>query len=102
MMPLRRKRSSRAPALTLAGASLAVSGAIAALVLWRRRRASQPVDSRMSWACECGQRYLVQGTDRHRVYWLPDAALSDPLLDRECVQCGTALPAGHEAVSAHA
>ena len=53
--------------------------------------------SRRPWSCICGQAYLVSGIDRHRVYWLPDAAQTDPLLVRECVSCGAELLAGHDA-----
>ena len=49
-----------------------------------------------TWSCECGQEYRVRGEDRHRVYWLPDAAIADPLLTMECVACERPLPREHE------
>lgn len=48
------------------------------------------------WSCECGQGYRVQGEDRHRIYWLADAAISDPLLSSQCPSCGRSLPREHE------
>jgi hypothetical protein len=45
------------------------------------------------WTCACGQRYEVQGLDRHRVYVVPGEG---PVLGRDCVRCGEPLPAGHD------
>jgi hypothetical protein len=92
-------RRSRLPALrrgreALVGAVAAIAVGAAAVILRRRRQQDQ--ESRRPWRCECGQAYLVHGMDRHRVYWLPEAPESDPLLERECVQCGATLPAGHD------
>jgi hypothetical protein len=73
------------------------AAAVAATVAIGRRSRRDSDAGRHSWSCECGQVYLVTGTDRHRVYWLSDAQQSDPLLVRECVSCGNELPAGHDA-----
>ena len=90
-MRLRRQRRRRGPTVAAAGAAAGVSG-LAALVVLRRRRA-RANDARAEWACACGAPYLVQGSDRHRIYWLPDAPIEDPLLSRECVACGAPLSA---------
>jgi hypothetical protein len=92
----RRQRHRRGRTVAIAGAATAAAAITAGLVAARRRRALGSHDPRTEWACSCGQRYLVQGTDRHRVYWLSDTDLSDPLLGRECVNCGAPLPAGRE------
>ena len=90
-------RNTRAPSPTVAAATaVAVVAAAVTLILVRRRRRPGQESARRPWRCKCGQAYLVHGVDRHRVYWLPDAPDSDPLLGRECVQCGATLPAGHE------
>jgi hypothetical protein len=45
------------------------------------------------WHCEsCGQAFRISGEGRHRIYWLPDAAPSDPVVDGQCPSCGTPLP----------
>ena len=75
----------------VAGAAAGALTAATAVALIRRHRRTAP-DPRVAWTCACGQAYLVQGTDRHRIYWLPDAGREDPLLERECVECGAALP----------
>jgi hypothetical protein len=51
-------------------------------------------DGHMRWSCACGQEYRVSGTGRHRVFWLVDAAESDPVLANNCVGCGRELPSG--------
>jgi hypothetical protein len=81
----------------LAAATSAAAAAVAVSIGRRRRGHSD--DGRHSWSCDCGQAYLVSGLDRHRLYWLPDAQWSDPLLVRECVSCGAELPAGHDAAA---
>lgn len=86
----------RAARLAAAGITAAAAAALAVVLARRRRGPSQP-EARRPWSCACGQAYLVRGVDRHRVYWLPDAPQSDPLLVRDCVSCGTDLPAGHDA-----
>jgi hypothetical protein len=53
-----------------------------------RRGSGQPEDYR----CECGQRFRLTGTGRHRVYWLHDAAEDDPLLSPHCPACERPLP----------
>ena len=52
-----------------------------------------------TWSCECGQEYRVQGEDRHRIYWLADASVSDPVLESQCPECGRPLPREHEHTS---
>jgi len=69
----------------------ATAAVAAAVIIIRRRRARTPQDPRTEWTCECSQEYLVQGTGRHRVYWVAGADYADPLLGRECVRCGTPL-----------
>jgi hypothetical protein len=95
-MRFRRERHRRGLAVAIAGTATAATGITAGVIAARRLRGPHPRDARSDWACDCGQRYLVQGMDRHRVYWLPEADLSHPLLGRECTSCGAALPAGHE------
>jgi hypothetical protein len=51
-----------------------------------------------TYTCECGQEYRVSGQDRHRVYWVKDAEVSDPVLGQQCVDCERALPHDHSAV----
>ena len=70
---------------------MAAAGAAIAVFLRRRSRVT---DTRELWACACGERYLVSGRGRHRVYWLPDSPHSDPVLSRECVSCGAPLATG--------
>jgi hypothetical protein len=94
-LTLRPRQSHRRRARVLAAAVPAAAAAVAVAIARRRRRGS--ADGRDSWSCGCGQAYLVSGLDRHRVYWLPDARQSDPLLVRACVSCGAVLPAGHDA-----
>src|SRR5688500_6357258 len=43
---------------------------------------------RQSITHDCGQELRVAGEGRHRVVWLPDAPMSEPLLDATCPQCG--------------
>jgi hypothetical protein len=83
----------------LAAAVPAAAGGVAVAVVIARRRRGGRDSARRPWSCACGQAYLVSGTDRHRVYWLPDAQESDPLLVRECVSCGAELPASHDAAA---
>ena len=97
MNRLRSRRRARPPLVPLAAAGAAVAAAGVAAVIYTRRRHAAGSDGRRKWNCECGQEYLVTGIDRHRVYWLPEADHSDPLLGRDCVSCGAELPAGHKA-----
>ena len=96
VLRLPRRRSHRRWAPVLAAAVVTAAAAVA-VVIGRRRRGDSSDDGRDSWSCDCGQAYLVSGLDRHRVYWLPEAQQSDPLLARECVSCGAQLPARHDA-----
>ena len=104
----RRRRSAagaaRLPALVAAVLALAAAGA----ALLRRRRpgaadlraapgsapSQEPATKVVSqdWSCECGQAYRVSGEGRHRIYWLPDAPVSDPVTDGRCASCGRELP----------
>jgi hypothetical protein len=45
---------------------------------------------REPWQCACGERYLVAGRDRHRIYWLEQAPESEPLLSETCRTCDRA------------
>ncbi len=47
------------------------------------------------WHCQCGQTYRVTGEGRHRMFWLPDAAPEDPVLDDRCPNCGRELSLQH-------
>ena len=82
----RRRRSHRGAPLV---AATGITAAAAAVMIVRCRR-------RRAWSCDCGQASLVSGIDRHRIYWLPDAREFDPLLERQCVSCGSELPLGHK------
>jgi hypothetical protein len=95
---VRRRRRTHAPLIV---AVTVVSAAGAAVIGILRRRARDP-HGRRPWTCACGQRYLVRGTDRHRVYWLTNASQRDPVLGRECVSCGATLPAQHDLADATA
>jgi hypothetical protein len=64
----------------------------------RATREQQP--TREPWQCACGERYLVAGRDRHRIYWLEQAPESEPLLSDACPTCDRALPSEHEVASA--
>ena len=90
-------RATQRWAPRLAAAAITAAAAALAVVLARRRRGASRQDTRRPWNCDCGQAYLVRGVDRHRVYWLPEASHADPLLGRECISCGSELPAGHDA-----
>jgi hypothetical protein len=87
------KVGAAASAAGLAGAA----GAAAWRLVKRRRTTERPQAALSVWTCECGQELRVVGEDRHRVYWLPDAPDSEPLLDRACPSCGRDLPDRHVA-----
>jgi hypothetical protein len=88
-----------ASALAAAGARLAgrPRGATPAE---RARHRARAISSRFrrspdsTYACTCGARYRVSGTDRHRVYWPADAAEDAPVLGDRCVECEAPLPSG--------
>jgi hypothetical protein len=108
----RRRRPDTRPLVLAAAAATAVTGGAALRA--RRRRGRVSVDDHdavvssppgeelpteaveRTWRCPCGQEYRVQGVDRHRVYWLSDAAIADPVLSLECPNCGRTLPREHE------
>jgi hypothetical protein len=105
----RRRSRSRPPLPAVLGALAAlVAGAGAALL--RRRRAGGGGDDvraapgsppsqvpatkavHQEWTCQCGQQYRVSGEGRHRIYWLPDAPISDPITEGRCANCERELP----------
>jgi len=106
----RRKRSSPPAFLLplLAGLAALAAGAAGAVALLRRRRAgaaalraepgSAPSQApatkvvEQSWTCQCGQDYRISGEGRHRIYWLPDAPVSDPVTEGRCISCQRELP----------
>ncbi len=48
---------------------------------------------RPDYRCKCGHVLRVFGGGRHRVYFEPgNTRLDDPLMDRLCPRCETALP----------
>ena len=90
-------------------AGLVIVGSAASVLLHRRNRVREPerpvqADDPVSgvidvkWKCECGKTYRVSGEGRHRVYWADDSTMRDPIVDRECPDCGKALPAEHVTV----
>jgi hypothetical protein len=99
---------SRTLALTIAGGSAV--GVAAALVRLKRPAASSALERlrvRSAWPshlrrgergrpetfqCDCGERYRVAGSGRHRVYWPADAPQSDPVLSGRCAACDRPLP----------
>jgi hypothetical protein len=86
------KRRIAIPALFATAAS-----AVAYALLRLRRRGGRSAEAagareREECRCECGQAFLVSGAGRHRVYWLPEAPTSDPLLSPDCPQCERPLP----------
>jgi hypothetical protein len=104
--PRRRARTvpARLPALLTVLVALGAAGA--ALL---RRRGKGPEDLRAApgsppsqeaatnvvqqeWTCQCGQTYRVSGEGRHRIHWLPDAPVSDPVTDGRCAKCERELP----------
>jgi len=104
----RRRRRPAVPAwLPALVAGLAALGAAGAAFLRRRRRGPQDLRAapgsppsqeaatrvvEQEWTCQCGQPYRISGEGRHRIYWLPDAAVSDPVTDGRCANCGRELP----------
>jgi hypothetical protein len=59
-----------------------------------RRRGYEPPAAREPWQCECGERYLVAGRDRHRIYWLEADPDGGPVLSGSCPTCERPLPTG--------
>jgi hypothetical protein len=113
-MRRKKKRSSRSGLLALLLPLLGGAAAGAGVALVRRRRgrltaepavpgpaastpgpvSDDPVTERVDqeWTCQCGQAYRISGEGLHRVYWLPDASIADPVMDGRCANCGRALP----------
>ncbi|HEX2103707.1 MAG TPA: hypothetical protein VHF51_08645 [Solirubrobacteraceae bacterium] len=91
------KRRIAVPAL------FAIAASAVAYALLRLRRGGGPSSERarppgssapepQEYRCECGQTFLVSGAGRHRVYRLPDASPSDPVLAPTCPSCERPLP----------
>lgn len=93
---------------TLSLSALAVAAAIALTAAamratLRRRRAMREREQpqpRRPVSCDCGQEYIVAGTDRHRIYWLAGAPENDPVLGDRCPVCRAPLPTEREAAAA--
>ena len=83
----------------LAGAA-ALSGGALGLLVRRRRSARREAGPVQELRCECGQAFRVAGLGRHRVYWLPEAPESEPLMSDGCPECGRALPVEPAAAAA--
>ena len=97
-MGYRRRMRSRTFALTLAAGAASAVGF--ALVRLGRHGASGRRSARHdAHRCACGQDFRVAGTGRHRVYWLRDAAESDPVLSPRCPSCDRPLPDTREAAT---
>jgi hypothetical protein len=58
----------------------------------RTGRAGELEPPPQEYRCDCGQLFHVSGAGRHRVYWLPDASPSDPVLSPACPECDRPLP----------
>ena len=73
----------------------AAAGGVAYALL-RLRRGGDPAGraeaSPEEYRCDCGQTFHVSGAGRHRVYWLPGASPSDPVLSPTCPECDRPLP----------
>jgi len=111
-MSLRRKTARPSPPPVLALLPVLLAAAAAAAVLLRRRRSSGPTGPdpnapappsdapaqsvvEQTWSCACGEDYRVSGQGIHRVYWLRDAAVSDPVMEGRCPSCERPLPGEH-------
>jgi hypothetical protein len=57
-----------------------------------RETADAAPAEQQEYRCDCGQAFQVSGAGRHRVYWLPDASPSDPVLSATCPECDRPLP----------
>lgn len=104
----RRRRAAALPARLPALLALLLALGAGAAAFIRSRRA-RPEDLRAApgsppsqesatkvvqqeWTCQCGQAYRVSGEGRHRIHWLPDAPVSDPVTEGRCVNCDRELP----------
>ena len=116
MRLVKRRRRAAAPApLGIVLLAAAAGAAAAGVTVVRRRRAAsgsgqstftdadftvsappsqEPAAEAVeqTWSCQCGQEYRVSGEGRHRVYWLRDASVSDPVIDGRCPTCERPLP----------
>jgi hypothetical protein len=68
----------------------------------RRRRGRGLEPPPQEYRCDCGQTFHVSGAGRHRVYWLPGASPSDPVLSPTCPECDRPLPRDPQAAGAPA
>lgn len=108
---MRRKKKSGPPGRAVVTAVLvAAAGGVAVALRRRSGGGVATYDGEMAsgggphatvlaqetFTCQCGQAFRVSGADRHRVYWLADAAPDDPVLDPTCPECGTELPRTHD------
>src|SRR5829696_490734 len=102
----KKSRTPSLPVIAAVVAGVATAGAAAAVVLRRRAGASgpavpppgsapdtTPAADRLPqvWHHSCGQELRVSGEGRHRVFWTPEAAMADPILDDRCPGCGGSL-----------
>ena len=90
-----KKRSRRPSSGLVAQGAVGLSAFTGAYLLARRSGGGKPdldagattTDQREEWQCECGQLLLVTGEGRHRVFWMAEAPLEDPLLGDRCPNC---------------
>lgn len=93
-----RRRRREQPPRWARGVSAVVGLGAAGVALWRVGALRRPSPTsgpaaRESWTCGCGQRFVVAGRDRHRIYWVEGAAEKDPVLSDLCPSCKSRLPA---------
>jgi hypothetical protein len=93
-----RRRGAASGASGAAGGSGSPSAAEAPGAPPSQEPAAEVVEH--TYTCECGQEYRVSGEDRHRVYWLKDAEVSDPVLSQTCPNCDRPLPHDHPTAAA--
>ena len=94
-MRLKKKRSRRPSSASLVQGAVGLSAFTSAYLLARRAGGTTTdvdaedtaTDQRQEWRCECGQLLLVTGEGRHRVFWMAEAPLEDPLLGDRCPNC---------------
>ena len=99
MRPKKKKQRARARRQLFVVSGLATAGALIGAGVPRGRSRDttagrsreDEADTRREWRCECGQALLISGEGRHRVFWRPEAALDDPLLDGTCPSCERSL-----------
>ena len=94
-MRLKRKRSRRPDAVLVVPGMLAVSALAGTYLVRRRSRAKAGAGEHQwqEWSCACGQEFRIAGEGRHRVFWIIDAAVEDPVLGHRCPSCDRDLAA---------